>query len=191
MTFRRIQALLLALLVWTTGLGLARPAWAAEGISVDSAQLQRAPESAGWVVSADFRIELSDQQRDAINRGVALPFTFEFELLRPRWYWWDERAVQEQRVYRLSYHALTRQYRLADDDAIRPYSTLQQALGELSRLRGWRVMDIRRPQPGILYKARIRLRLDVSLLAKPFQISSLTSDDWTLQSEWKTVRFNP
>jgi hypothetical protein len=190
-TASRIRALMLLVLVFSTSLGLSSQALAGEGISVGAVQMQRAPESASWVVSADFRVELADHQRDAINRGVTLPFSLEFELLRPRWYWWDAREVEAQRVIRLSYHALTREYRLAGDDWSRSYDTLGKALAELARVRAWRVMDIGQMQPGILYEARVRLRLDSSLLPKPFQISALTSRAWTLQSEWKTIPFNP
>ncbi len=191
MTASRIRALMLLALVCTASLGLSSQARASDGISVGAVQMQRAPESAGWVVSADFRVELAAHQQDAINRGVTLPFSLEFELLRPRWYWWDARAVEAQRVLRLSYHALTREYRLTGDDWMRSYETLGQALAALGQVRNWRVMDIGKMQPGILFEARMRLRLDSSLLPKPFQISALTSRDWTLQSEWKTVPFNP
>jgi hypothetical protein len=36
----------------------------------------------------------------------------EFDLFRPRWYWWDESVILSVLTYRLSYHALTRQYRV-------------------------------------------------------------------------------
>ena len=40
--------------------------------------------------------------------------TLEFELFRPRWYWIDEKVAQSfDHQYRVSYNALTRQYRVA------------------------------------------------------------------------------
>jgi hypothetical protein len=35
--------------------------------------------------------------------------------------------------------------------------------------------------------ARIRLRLDTSMLPKPFQVSALTDRDWTLVSDWANL----
>ena len=40
-----------------------------------------------------FALSLSPQLEDAVNKGVPLYFLVEFELLRPRWYWWDERTA--------------------------------------------------------------------------------------------------
>jgi hypothetical protein len=38
---------------------------------------------------------------------------FEFELMRPRWYWVDEKVLSVSTQYRVSYNAITRQYRVA------------------------------------------------------------------------------
>src|SRR2546430_10077923 len=43
--------------------------------------------------------------------GVPLYFRVDFELKRPRWYWVDEKAASKRLQLRLSYHALSRQYR--------------------------------------------------------------------------------
>ena len=39
-------------------------------------------------------------------------FDLDFELTRGRWYWLDEKVAQTALVYRVSYNALTRQYRV-------------------------------------------------------------------------------
>ena len=44
---------------------------------------------------------------------------------------------------------------------------------------------------GARYDAAVRLRLDVALLPKPFQINALASRDWTLQSDWYRWDFTP
>ena len=40
-------------------------------------------------------------------------FVVDFEMSRPRWYWFDEKAAAKQLQLRLSYHPLSRQYRLS------------------------------------------------------------------------------
>ena len=35
------------------------------------------------------------------------------------------------------------------------------------------------------------MRLDVSQLPRPFQVSAMTERDWNLQGEWKRFPFNP
>jgi hypothetical protein len=187
----RFRVLFLMGLLWTALSTVPAPASAAESIGIRAAQLQRSAEVGGWMLSVDLALTLASRQREAVERGVSLPFTVEFELLRPRWYWWDARTVKAQRTYRISYHALTREFRVSDGDESRAFDNMQAAIAAMSRIRGWRVMDIGLPEPGIEYEPRVRVRLDTSLLPKPLQVNAITNRDWTLQSEWKSVRFNP
>ena len=39
---------------------------------------------------------------EVLNKGVPLYFLLEFELIRPRWYWFNEHVVSLQQQYRLS-----------------------------------------------------------------------------------------
>ena len=67
----------------------------------------------GYVVSAEFDLAFNPTLEEAIQKGVPLYFVFEFELLRPRWYWVDEKVLSLSTQYRVSYNAITRQYRVA------------------------------------------------------------------------------
>ena len=142
----------------------------------------------GYVVSADFSFELNDRLEEAVTRGVVLHFLTEFELTRPRWYWLDEKVVSRNQTHRLSFHALTRQYRLSTGGLHQSFDTLSEALRVLSRLRNWVVIDGREKasvQAGDTYLAALRMRLDINQLPRPFQISALGNRDWSLASDWK------
>ena len=95
----------------------------------------------GYVVAADFEFELSDRLDEAVARGLVLYFVADFEMTRPRWYWLDEKLVNRNQTYRLSYHALTRQYRLSTGGLHQSYESLSAALRALSRLRNWLVIE--------------------------------------------------
>ena len=41
------------------------------------------------------------------------------------------------------------------------------------------------------YTARVREKLDVNQLPKPFQVNALASRDWQLASEWHKFSFTP
>ena len=106
-----------------------------------------------------------------------------------RWYWLDEALVKSSQTYRLSYHALTRQYRLSTGGLHQSFDSLSDALRVLRRLRNWEVVekgDGSGVRPGETYLAALRLRLDISQLPRPFQISALGNRDWSLASDWKT-----
>ena len=143
----------------------------------------------GFVVSADFGFELNERLEEAVSRGVVLYFVTEFEMTRPRWYWLDEKVVSRNQTHRLSFHALTRQYRMSTGGLHQSFDTLSEALGVLSRLRNWGVIDGRAEKPvvqaGDTYMAALRMRLDINQLPRPFQISALGNKDWSLASEWK------
>ena len=89
---------------------------------------------------------------------------------------------------RLSYHALSRQYRLSTGLLQQNFATLEEALNVLRRLRNWLVVDRSVPLSGDDYEAAVRMRHDVSLLPKPFQLSALTGRDLHLESPWRRFK---
>jgi hypothetical protein len=141
----------------------------------------------GVTLDADFDFELPYVLEDAVNRGIALYFVIDFELYRERWYWFDRQLAQRTLTYRLSYSALTRQYRLARGSLALPFDSLAEALNSLRRVRGWKVLERGTLRPDEDYRAQLRMRLDTSQLPKPFQINALTNRDWTLASDWRNV----
>jgi hypothetical protein len=160
-----------------------------QSIDLLNAALSLSPDGGAWVVTADFKLSLSPAVEEAVNRGLALYFITEFELIRPRWYWRDERAVAGQINYKLSFNALTRQYRLTANGYQTTYANLQDALAVISRLRGWRVAEADRIKKNDAYEAWLRLRLDTSQLPKPFQVGAIANRDWNPESEWKKFPF--
>lgn len=176
--FERLR-LWLALLVF-----LPFVAFAAE---IEIANPQLAAGDDGYILSADFKFDLSPRLEEAVTKGVVLYFVADFELTKGRWYWLDEKLVSRSQIYRLSYHALTRQYRLSTGGLHQSFATLSEAVQVLSRLRNWVVVE--RGEKGVRvgepYDAALRLRLDVTQLPRPFQITALGNKEWSLASDWK------
>ena len=161
-------------------------AWSAE---IDIVNPQLAAGEDGYVLSADFKFELNPRLEEAVAKGVVLYFVVDFELTRARWYWLDEKLASRSQSYRLSYHALTRQYRLSAGSGLhQSFPSLSDALQVLSRLRNWVVVDRgeKSVRAGETYDAALRLRLDVTQLPRPFQITALGNKDWSLASDWKS-----
>jgi|SRR5688500_16666917 hypothetical protein len=168
---------LIVVLAWFAG-----PAARAEEIEVRSASLR--PADAGLVLDADFAFELTPRLADVVANGVPLYFRVDFELTRPRWYWFDETTATSRLQLRLSYHALSRQYRLSSGLLHQSFATLEEALNVLKRLRSWLVVDRTVPLSGGDYEAGVRMRHDTSMLPKPFQLSALTGRELHLESPW-------
>lgn len=168
---------------------LAAPVVHAEGIDVRTATL--VPEDDGWSVEADFDIQLNGRLEEAINRGVPLYFVVDFEIARPRWYWLDEKPVQQSLTYKISYTPLLRQYRLSVGNNYQNFTRLDEVTRALSRLRGWHVADKGALKKDLAYQAGLRMRLDTAQLPKPFQVNAIASRDWTLASDWHRWTTNP
>jgi hypothetical protein len=160
----------------------------ADDVEVRAASL-RAVED-GLVLDADFEFELTPRLAEVVANGVPLYFVVEFELGRRRWYWLDENAASKKFQLRLSYHPLSRQYRLSTGLLQQNFASLADALNVLKRVRNWLVVDRTVSFSNADYEAAVRLRLDTTLLPKPFQLSALTSRDLHLETPWKrfTVR---
>ena len=144
-----------------------------------------------YVLNADFHLDLTGPLLEALNNGVSLGFLIEFELTRPRWWWFDEVTARRRTQWRLSYSALSRQYRLTTGALHQNFAQLEEALDVMRRLRNWQVLERSVRLSGSNYEAAVRMRLDTTQLPRPLQISALTNRELRLESPWKTVIYQP
>ncbi len=182
---RWARGALLCLLVFLSAPALA----ASDRIEVVQASLETRDD--GYYFEGDFDFDLKPRIADALEHGLTLYFVVEVELTRSRWYWFDEKAVNAVLTYRLSYHALTRQYRVSTGNLQLGYPTLSEALGVMTHVRDWKVAERGALRAGQVYAAAVRMRLDTTQLPKPFQINAIANRDWTLESDWKRFPFEP
>jgi hypothetical protein len=163
----------------------------AEGITVTKAESY--VDEDGYEISANFKITLPPSVADALQRGVTLNFVSELTITRSRWYWLDSAVIQDEQQTRLSYNALTQQYRISRGTLFQGFPNLESALRVLghqtstpvpvSVLSGGGGYVARLLKSETKYTAFAQMRLDTSLLPKPLQVSALTNSDWNLESE--------
>jgi hypothetical protein len=161
----------------------------ADSIVARNASLEAGDE--GWLLSADFDITLSAPVEEALSKGITLIFLLELEVNRARWYWFDQRAGIAAQSYRLAYNTLTRQYRLSAGTLFQNFSTLQEALAVLGRVRRRPMLPMNALAPGNTYAAAVRMRLDLSQLPRPFQASPFATREWNLNSDWFRFTVSP
>ena len=181
---KKLEAVLL-------GLALLFAVCAAHAADIVAGNAQLVASDDGYSLSADFKVSLNQRLEEAVNKGVVLYFAADFELTRARWYWFDQAVVRRSRTFQLSYHALTRQYRLSSGALHQSFPSLEEALQVLSRLRHWQVIEKGEIAADVDYVASTRLRLDPSQMAKTFQVSALSNRDWSQSSEWLVWNFSP
>jgi hypothetical protein len=161
----------------------------ADEIDVVDARLAASDE--GLLLSADFAFEFGPRLQEAVANGVPLHFVVEFEMTRPRWWWFDEATASRETQWRLSYHALSRQYRLSSGALHQYFGTLEVALEVMRRLRNWLVLERSVRLTGAQYEVAVRMRLETAQLPRPLQVSALTNRELRLESSWKRFLYLP
>ncbi len=149
------------------------------------------PLEKSWVLNADVQLELSPALEQLVNKGVTLHFVTEFQLTKKRWYWFDNKIVDVQRTSKISYQALTNQYRVTLGTFSLTAATLKQAIAAVKTIEEWAVVDSSAVESKQAYQAALRIRLDTNQLAKPFQVNAINSKSWNLQSDWHRFDFAP
>jgi hypothetical protein len=171
----------------------------AEGITVTKAESHLIED--GYEIVADFKITLPPIVAEALIRGVALNFLTEQTVTRSRWYWFDSAIIQNEQQTKLSYNALTQQYRISRGILFQSFSNLESALQVLghqtsqpvpiSILSGGGGYVARLLKSETKFTAFAQMRLDTSQLPKPLQVSALTNSEWNLESEKYSWAINP
>jgi hypothetical protein len=184
----------LALLRWAAALAvalvlglLARPV-SAEGVELAQFSTQRGED--GLELNFSTRFELPRAAEEALLKGVSIYFMAEVTVLRNRWYWRDARVARAGRTWRLSWQALTRQYKVSTGGLNQSYSSLDEALASLRGVSGWRIAEPREIEDDGRYYLEFAYRLDTSQLPRPMQIGLGSPQGWGLSLE-RSVVLNP
>lgn len=150
-------------------------------LEIKSAELGSFEKS--YVLNANFEIQLDQTLQEAVSKGVELSFLVEFQIVKPRKYWFDDEIVTARKRINLSYHALTKQFLVGDDQHQKSFETLSEAIHTLERLHGWEILAKNALESGESYQAALLIRLDKEKLPKAIQVDAIASEDWNLASE--------
>jgi len=167
---------------------LMAPAIAAD-IPVTSASLR--VEEGAVLLSAEFDFTLTPALEQALDKGIPLYFTIDFELARTRLLWFPEKVAEWSITYRVSYSALTRQYRVSSGPLGQAFESLDDVERFIGHVASRPVASAQDLSRGVRYEAAVRMKLDVNQLPKPFQVNALASREWQLSSDWYRFDFTP
>lgn len=141
-------------------------------------------------IDADIEFALDSELHEAAQKGLPLYFTADLTITRNRWWWFDKTVVDTNLTWRVQYNALTRQWRVGTGELSLPATTLNEALALIKHIRDWDITASSDLDTDIQYTGRIRLRLDTSRLARPFQVNAINSSAWSLTTPWKEFTFS-
>ena len=163
----------------------------AQVLPAEITQLRLERSDDGVFLSAQVQFELSHVVEDAVFKGIPVYFVAEAQLLRDRWYWYDKKVASQTRRIRLSYHPLTRRWRVSvmqDASAggssgvalSQNFESLREAIASLSRLSHWKIAEASDVDLEAKHNVDFSFRLDLSELPRPFQIGILGQTEWTV-----------
>ena len=141
------------------------------------------------VISADVDFELNSELRDAAERGLPLYITADLIITSSRWWWFDRTDINTEQTWRIVFNALTRQWRVGSGELNFPVASLDDALGLVRNIRNWNVIGIDQLTVGTPYTGQMRVRLNNSMLPRPFQVNALNSSAWSLSTPWMPFSF--
>jgi len=193
--WRKVRARLeLALLLGALLLGAG--SWSgvrAEVVAAEVPQLVVERSEDGILLTALVNFELPAAVEDALLKGVPVIFVAGADIYRDRWYWFDKKLASVERHLRLTFHPLTRRWRLAVGTQPmtgnglgvalnQSFDTLEDALSVIRRISGWRIADVAALETGVKHRVEFRFKLDVSQLPRPLQIGTLGQSEWSLSA---------
>lgn len=137
-----------------------------------------------YFLNADFDLSFNDDLDEAIKKGIPVNFIIEFELKKPRRYWFDEEVTKKTKEILLSYHALSKQFTLTEsENRLIAFDNLTQAKNELKKIKNWRIFDKSQIDDTEKYSAYLQVKLDQTKLPKQLQADITSNQEWQLASK--------
>ncbi|MCK9515621.1 MAG: DUF4390 domain-containing protein [Ottowia sp.] len=163
---------------------------AAQASSLDQLQVQRTDD--GLLLYAEMRLQLARPVQTALRSGIPVYFVARATVLRERWYWADEQLAAAARYTRISYHPLTRRWRLNVSSqpisstalgtglSSRYFDTLDEILAATGHIAGWQVADAADLLEDGRQILEFDFRLDTSRLPAALRVGATREAGWRL-----------
>ena len=160
---------------------------------VQSAQVSKIGN--GYVLSATVKYPLTPRVKEALENGVPIVFSQQFELIKNTsilgeyWQWQDTLWATELR-YELRYHALSQQYVLQTIDTghQRNFLSLEGALQSLGNIEKLSLPPEHLTDSDNLI-LRLRSGIDLHALPTVMRPGALVSTKWQLTSPWMEAQW--
>lgn len=143
-----------------------------------------------YLLDADIDFRFSDAAMEALTNGIPLVLEIQIKVERRRGWLWDDNIAALSQRYSLQYHALSDRYVVhnLNTGQRQSYTTLDDALFVLGRVREFPMLDRRLLEAGNDYEASVRAALVVEQLPTPMRLWAYASDQWHLDSAWYSWR---
>lgn len=142
----------------------------------------------GYSLSLSTKIDLilDNELKQALSKGLPLYFTLDARIYQKRRYWLDKIVSEQSLTWMIHYNVLLREWRIERGQYYAKGFSLEDALSLITTNDEWLILLNEPMNPAKTYYGEVRLRLDTSLLSRPFQISAFSDTSaWSFSSSWK------
>ena len=159
-------------------------AYSHDNISVSNLSVTLAEEKIQ--VNCEVLYSVHQQVREALGNGIEMTFALEIELRRKKPGWFDPHLGSLQHVFKIKYHALSKQYVMREAGSLveRSFPDLYSAFFYQRQLQQATLADAEILSKDQKYYLRARARLVSESLPLPLRIKSYLSANWRPSSGW-------
>lgn len=147
-------------------------------------------------VNTRLELALNAKTEEALDKGIPLDVVIDIQVVRTRWWWWNQVISDWTFRRRIVFHALSRQYLVTDPLATAPaesFVSLTQALAHLGDLSDLKLFLTAKKhfEPGARYAVLLRARLDIEALPTLMRPLAYATPSWHLGTGWSQWAVQP
>jgi len=144
-------------------------------------------------LNAHLDLPVSDAVRRGLAEGVPLAVELDLDIERVRQLLPNSRVAELTQRYHLQYNAVSARYVLRNDNSgqQQSLSTVDEAIEQLSEVRGLPVLDKALLSVGRRYEANVRAKVDYGSVPFSLRVVMFWVNDWHRESDWYTWTLQP
>jgi hypothetical protein len=144
-------------------------------------------------LNAHLDLPVSDAVRRGLTEGVPLAVEVHLDIERVRQLLPNSRVAELTQRYHLQYNAVSAHYILRNDNSGQQQSlgTVDDAIEQLSEVRGLPVLDKALLSVGRRYEANVRAKVDYGSVPFSLRVVMFWVNDWHRESDWYTWTLQP
>jgi hypothetical protein len=144
-------------------------------------------------LNAHLDLPVSDAVRRGLSEGVPLAVELDLDIERVRQLLPNSRVAELTQRYHLQYNAVSARYVLRNDNSgqQQSLSTVDDAIEQLSEVRGLPVLDKALLSVGRRYEANVRAKVDYGSVPFSLRVVMFWVNDWHRESDWYTWTLQP
>ena len=144
-------------------------------------------------LNAHLDLPVSDAVRRGLVEGVPLAVELDLDIERVRQLLPNSRVAELTQRYHLQYNAVSARYVLRNDNSgqQQSLSTVDDAIEQLSEVRGLPVLDKALLSVGRRYEANVRAKVDYGSVPFSLRVVMFWVNDWHRESDWYTWTLQP